>query len=282
MNEYGLMADLKLLIPDYSGTGDDGVMRSICTAASRWLDAKTHRWFYPLIQTRYYDHPEDATRLKVDKDLLAVSEFTTQNGEVEVTADQYFLMCADSYNLTPYDRIVLKTNSDRTQLIYTGTLQKANAVTGTWGYHEDWGNAWQSSNDTILNATGITTSGTSITVADGDGADIFGVTPRFKIGQTFKADDEFMDLTGISGETLTVIRAVNGSTAATHAKDVMLYVYRPMKDIEDAALALAKWFWSRRESKSFARIIVPAPGVVDIPPGVPLEMVMAIGRYRTT
>ena len=146
------MADLKLLIPDYSGTGDDGVMQSICAAASRYLDAKTHRWFYPLIQTRYFDHPADATQLRVDKDLLEISTFTTQNTGVTVTSGQYFLMCADSYNLTPYDRIVLKTDGSRTRLLFTGTIQKANAVTGTWGYHEDWSNAWQSSNDAVADA----------------------------------------------------------------------------------------------------------------------------------
>jgi len=280
MNEYGLVADLKDLIPDFAGTGDDDVVRLVCEAASRYLDAKTHRWFYPKIETRYYDHPEDAGRLKVDKDLLEVAEFTTQNGDVEVTDDQYYLMLAGSYNHTPYDRIVLKTNSDRTQLIYTGTLQKANAVTGTWGYHEDWSNAWQSSGDAIADATGINATVTTVNVADGDGADIYGVTPRFKAGQTLKIGDEFMYLTAISTNALTVVRGINGSTAAVHATAAAISVYRPMKDIEDATLAMAKWLWSRRESKAFARIIVPAPGVVDLPPGIPLEMLMAIARYK--
>ena len=282
MNEYGLMADLKLLISDYSGTDDDATMRSICEAASRYLDAKTHRWFYPLITTRYYDHPADATRLLVDKDLLEVSEFTTQNTEVEVTADQYFLMCANSYNLTPYDRIVLKTDGSRTRLLFTGTMQKADAVTGTWGYHEDWSNAWQSSNDSIQDASGINATVAAITVTDADGADIYGVTPRFKIGQTLKIEDEFLYLTAISTNALTVIRGVNGSTAATHATATAIYVYRPMKDIEDAALAMAKWLWARRESQGFERIIVPAPGVIDLPAGLPVEMMMAIARYRAT
>ena len=276
------MADLKLLIPDYSGTDDDGVMNSICTAASRWLDAKTHRWFYPLIETRYFDHPADATRLLVDKDLLEISTFTTQNTETTVTSDEYFLMCADSYNLTPYDRIVLKTDGTRTRLLFSGTMQKADAVTGTWGYHEDWSNAWQSSGDAIADVGGINATVAAVTVADADGADIFGVTPRFKIGQTLKADDEFMYLTAISSNTLTVIRAINGSTAAAHDAAVVIYVYRPMKDVEDASLSMAKWLWSRQQSEAFERIIVPAPGVVDIPAGVPIEMLMAIMRYRAT
>lgn len=280
MNEYALIADLKGLIPDYSGTDDDAVMRLICEAASRFLDAKTHRWFYPLIQTRYYDHPVDATQLRVDKDLLEVSEFTTQNTETEVTSGQYYLMCAGSYNMTPADRIVLKTDSARTRLLYTGTLQKANAVTGTWGYHEDWDNAWQSSGDAIADDGGIDAAVTAITVTDADGADIYGVTPRFKVGQTLKAGDEFMYLTAISSNTLTVIRGINGSTAAVHDADVAIYVYRPMRDIEDAALAMAKWLWARRESQEFERIIIPAPGVVGLPPGLPLEMIMAIARYQ--
>jgi hypothetical protein len=271
------------LIPDFTATGDDDVVRLICEAASRYLDAKTHRYFYPLIETRYYDHPADASQLRVDKDLLEISEFTTQNTEVEVTSGQYYLMLANSYNHTPYDRIVLKTDGSRTRLLYTGTLQKANAVTGTWGYHEDWSNAWQSSGDSIQDATGISATVTTVTVTDADGADIYGVTPRFKVGQTIKMGDEFAYVTVVTAadtNTLTVIRGINGSTAAIHAKDVAISVYRPMKDVEDAALAMAKWLWSRRESKAFARIIVPAPGVVDLPPGIPLEMLMAIARYK--
>lgn len=106
-------------------------------------------------------------------------------------------------------------------------------VTGIWGYHRRYADAWQLSGDTIQDAAGINATVTTITVSDADGADYRGYTPRFSEGQLIKIDDEYMRLIGVDTDTevLTVIRAQNGTTAAAHAKSAPISIWYPEVNI---------------------------------------------------
>ena len=86
-------------------------------------------------------------------------------------------------------------------------------ITGVWGVHRDYDHAWMHVDD--LQAT-IDADDTAVTVADADGADAYGLTPRLSPGNLLKIDDEYLEVTGVSTNTLTVRRGVNGSTAAAH------------------------------------------------------------------
>lgn len=88
-------------------------------------------------------------------------------------------------------------------------------VAGTWGLHRDYANAWQTV-DAL--AAGIDASVTTLTVADADGADSFGITPRLSPGHLVRIGDELMEVTAVNTTTnvVTVRRGVNGSTAASH------------------------------------------------------------------
>ena len=65
-----------------------------------------------------------------------------------------------------------------------------------------------------LNGAISSTSATSVVVDDGT---------DFEVGQNIKADSEEMTITAISTHTLTVVRGVNGTTAATHSDYVSVY-----------------------------------------------------------
>jgi hypothetical protein len=83
-----------------------------------------------------------------------------------------------------------------------------------WGYHEDYGNAWESV--TTLSAAIATTTATTCTV------------PVNKIvsGDLLKVGSEFIYASGLlegSTDTLTIERGVNGSTAATHLISAPVY-----------------------------------------------------------
>jgi hypothetical protein len=265
-----------------TGTGDDSLLVGYAGWAGRIFDQLTRRHFYPLKATRYYDHPADDDRvLKLDEDLLQVVTFTTNNGDDTVLATNYYLMCGQAYNLTPYDRIALKRDGTQPVLLYSGTPQRANAVTGMWGYHEDWGNAWQDSNDTIQTTGGISAAATSITVADADGQDIYGLTPRFRVQRLLKIEDEYCYVTGrdTGNNTLTVRRGVNGTTAATHAKDTVIYIYRPMRDIIQVSLRLATWLYKLKDAP-FEKQAFPGMGAVTIPARLPPDVEMVVARYR--
>jgi hypothetical protein len=283
VNEYASYDDLREYLGQDTSHGDAKLVKDIGEIASRQFD----RWcggrrFYPRSEVRYFDHPKDATRLVVDDDLLevATSGFTTNNTGTTVSSSDYFLMCGVTYNLTPYDRIVLDTSGNQRVLEYTNTAQQTNAVTGIWGYHEDWSNAWENSQDTVEN-TPLAASGTSITVNDANGADVYGQKPRFKEQQLLKIEDEYVYMTAVDAttDTLTVVRGVNGTTAAEHAQDVVISIYRPMLNIVQATKDLAKYIYLHKDTADGDVTMFPEAGAVTIPQGVPVTVKWAVEAY---
>ena len=65
-----------------------------------------------------------------------------------------------------------------------------------------------------LNGAISSTSATSVVVDDGT---------DFEVGQNIKVDSEEMTITSISGDNLTVVRAVNGTTIRTHNSGTDVY-----------------------------------------------------------
>jgi hypothetical protein len=269
-NLYGTLNQIRDRLPGMTATTDDELLLDYLEDASRMLDGATGRRFYPRIATRHFDHPEDDETLKVDDDLLEVSTFTTDNGGVTIAPADYYLKCGATYNLTPYDRLVLRRDGTQPNLLYSGTPQKANAVTGTWGYHDDWSSAWRDSGDEVGDASGINASVTSITVGAGS---------RFGRGQTLKVGDEFMYLANISANSLAVERGLNGSTAAAHDKDTAIYIYVPPREVQRVALRLATWLYKQRESPFSYAISTDADGKLVIPPEAPPEVKRFVKGY---
>jgi len=286
VNEYCSYEDLDeyqtLEVDEGGTTGDVRLLRGFCTTASRMWDGSTRRRFYPRSETRYYDHPDNATRLKVDDDLLEVVTLTTQNGEEEVSNDDYYLMCGTSYNLMPYDRLVMKTDGDMPVLLYSDRLQKANALTGIWGYHEDWADAWQSSNDAVVNDP-LTAAATTLTVAGVEGKDIYGMAPRFTVQMLLRVEDEYLYVTGKSAaaSTLAVRRGVNGTTAAAHAAASVIYIYQPMEDVVHAVKRLAAWLYAQRSTPFSEQMSsVEIGGTIIIPKSAPADVQAMAAMYR--
>jgi len=277
MNEYTTLADLKTYLSITDANSDD-MLRGFVTDASRLFDAETHRHFYPLTEVRYFDHPDNPTRLDVDDDLLDIATFTTQNGDTAVAVTDYFLMCGDGYNVRPYNRLVMDTDGDVPILLFSGTPQQANAITGIWGFHEDWGNAFDTV-DTL--AADMTASATSMTVNDADGADLDGITPRFKIQQTIQIGSEHLYATAVNVTTnvLTVRRGVNGTTAAVHATDDDVKVFRPVEDVGRAVKRLAAWLYAQRDTPYTPRIETEV-GTVIIPESAPSDVKLVALRYK--
>lgn len=285
-NEYISYEDLDeyqtLEVDDGGTTSDVRLLRGFCTAASRMWDGSTRRTFYPRIETRYYDHPADATRLKVDDDLLEVVTFTTQNGNEEVSSDDYYLMCGTSYNLMPYNRLVMKTDGDMPVLLYSDRVQRANAMTGIWGYHEDWADAWQNSNDTVADDP-LTAATTTLTVAGVEGKDIYGMVPRFKVQMLLKIEDEYLYVTSknTAANTLTVRRGVNGTTAAAHDAASAICIYQPMEDVAHAAKRLAAWLYAQRSTPFSEQMSsVEIGGTIIIPKSAPADVQAMAAMYR--
>jgi len=285
-NLYVLLYNLKATIGlDQTDTDEDDLLEGFCFTASRMWEGATRRKFYPLLAARYYDLPEDTALLKLDEDLLEVTAFTTQNGEESVASADYYLRCGHSYNLMPYDRIEMLANGDMPVLLFTGIMQKSQAVTGYWGYHEDYSNAWQDSDDAL--AADATASATTLTVSDADGTDIYGVTPRFKAGQLLRVvtgdDTEYIYLVSIDTTTniLTIIRGVNGTTAVAHDEDDQIDVYMPMGEVVQAVTRLAAWLYGQKDAPFTAEVATAVAGVtITIPPSAPADVIAMAAIYK--
>lgn len=104
-------------------------------------------------------------------------------------------------------------------------------IEGIWGYreHNEDGGA-------DLNDASMTTSKTTVAVDDGN---------QFAVGQTIMLGSEQMLITSISGNNLTVTRAINGTTAAAHADNTDVYILRWPASVERAALIQAARIWTR-------------------------------------
>ena len=222
---------------------DNPLLFQILTRASRIIDRYCkERRFYPRSKTRDMDY-QKARTLLLDDDLLEITTLTA--GGTAVSSSDYFL-----YPLNDYPKRKIEIDRSKSALFnYSATLQSAIAIAATWGWHDDWDNAWPDSQDEVEDDP-LSSSATTLTVNDVDGADVDGITPRFSAGQLLKIEDEYMAVTDsdINVNTLTVRRGVNGTTAAEHAQDETIYIYRPPEIITSATLALAKMQYELRSA----------------------------------
>ncbi len=258
-------------------TADDTRIRLMCRYASAQWDRMTRRPCWPEKKTRYYDLV-DSRLLTLDADLLAITSLTDSSGNTLVEGTDVL-----AYPLSgpPYSRIEIKLDSGDS-LNYSGTTQKALTLAGIWGWHDDWANAFEASGDTVQDTGGGTPAATSITVSDADGVDAWGVTPRFDADTLLKIEDEYLWLTAQSTATnmLTVVRGVNGSTAATHAKTTPIYVFKPPQDVAKHITRWVMFLYDQKDASQYDTIAYPEAGVVQVPAGIPKDVTMGIDQYR--
>jgi hypothetical protein len=142
-------------------------------------------------------------------DLLSINSITLDGTLLD--SSTYRLDVSDGY---PAQAIVF--DADNVTLPSTRSFTTSMVIIGTWGYHENPSNMWLNT-DTVQNATQISASATSLTVVSG---------AAFSVYQYIKIEDEFLFITAITSNTLTVERGVNGSTAAIHANGTAIYRYK--------------------------------------------------------
>ncbi len=191
-----------------TGTGDGTVIRDMIREVSGIINGIAGRQFTPTIATRYFDAVLDVSGndLRLDKDLLSIT--TVTNGDtIAVTSGQRTTV---PKNLTPYNRIRLLSSAG-ISWTYATDPEDAISIAGIWGYHDDYANAWESL--TTLGAAITSTSATSATLAAAAG----------NPGELWMIDSEFLYLSARTTTTATVVRGVNGSTAATHLISAPVY-----------------------------------------------------------
>jgi len=141
--------------------------------------------------------------------------------------------------------------------------QQTLSVVAEWGY---------TANTLSVTTSDAITSTTATSVS---------VTSATNLGpaQTILIDSEQLYITAISGNTLTVERAVNGSTAATHSGGASLYRYDYPELVVQACLDLSKIVFRDRDMGTVTSIgageaaITSAEGEIQ-------SILMTLDQYR--
>ena len=257
MIPYATFDEIKDALADSIGSSTtkyDNELRRCANQASRLIDRLTGRTFWPQYATRYPMSAGGAS-LHVDGELLEVDSVSMSDDSgltyTAITTDDYYSIGGRrlEYDATPIYRLDINQNTD-SDYTYWYTGQRSIKLVGWWGWHDAYAEAWQNSQDTTENDP-LTAAGTSVTVNDADGADLWGLTPRFQVGQLLKIESEFVLVTAVTaGETntLTVKRGQCGTTAAEHDQNTTIYVYRPPEIIKEAVIAMAVRAFKRAQA----------------------------------
>lgn len=207
LNLYATVAALKARVGQETTT-DDAILDDVMEAVSRQIDLECGRHFYAVRGTRYFTATcADRLLLPLGTDLLAVTSLKTDSSSDRTYATTW---ATTDYDLEPIDAPEQSPPSPYWQIFtapngdygFPVDLRRGVQIVGTWGHYD----VLRTSTATLAEA--LDTSELGVDVSDGT---------KFDVGQVIEIDSERMEISAIATNTLTVERAVNGTTAATHS-----------------------------------------------------------------
>ncbi|MEO0561878.1 MAG: hypothetical protein AAF125_07185, partial [Chloroflexota bacterium] len=212
-------------------TIDDDRLFAVLQAATTALEGETRRALTP--QMRAIVHvplPGQPREIVLRDDLLTLTGMTDAVGDVPFV------------ELSTHPEVGPASLVRRADLPFIYGADGV-TVTGIWGYHNNPNAMWATTGDSLTAA--VTATSTTFTVTDADAPMSDGQTPRFAVGQLLRVADEFILVMAVDtvANSLTVERAVNGTTAAAHTSGTALDAYRPPYDITASVLMLAAWLY---------------------------------------
>lgn len=260
-NLYAALDDFKTDIDfTQTDTSKDASMLRWLEGASRIIDGYTHRRFFPFHGTLQGYISEAADRVLLEEDLISVTSWTADGDAVTTPYD--LLPLGNSLRGFPYDAIRL---NDGTRF-YPATMPVVIAITGVFGWIED---------ARLATAVAVQQEIADTTLRVPTGTVPVGA--MLKIGSEY--EQVISRVTGAPNDTLTVTRAVNGTTAAQHAAAVPVYRLRPPIDVEIATIAHAARIWKRRSS-SWANVAVNSDlGTMELFKGLDADVKLMLEPY---
>lgn len=224
MNLYAQLAAVKSDMKVSGSSGDTALLR-LLGSISRAVDDVSHRRFYSEVATKYLDgNGRKQLWLGENNDLISVTSLQVDKDgdgvyETTLAANTDYWLWPD--NETPKLRIDLNPQGTLLSLFPIG--RKRVKIAGLFGY----------SNDTELVTTvndeggGADATETAITLATGGGA-------LLSVGETIVVESEQMYISAIVTDTLTVVRAINGTTGAAHTNGTNVSRRRYPEPVEQA------------------------------------------------
>lgn len=247
---------------------DDGIIEKLLEGTSRYIDNYCGRTFYPRVEALLFDVPEE-NLIYLNDDLCAV--IALLNGDsTTIASSDYTLLSA---NLYPKWGLKLKDNSGLSwESDGDSSSEQVISLTGFYAYHNEYSRrAWSSAG--TLSAAITTTTASTFTMADGH---------TLKAGEIVKIDNEIMIISSIAtSDTVTpVARGDNGSTAATHLINSVVYKWNSQADIVQSCLEITASAYRRRKGQGVTGAAqVTAAGVVITPQDVPGQAREILDKY---
>lgn len=243
MSRHAYATIEQLCDPGYLGTGpkDQGYTTTLfrmLESASEEIDHTCLGRHYHCLEGTYYFDGSGRMFIPSD-DILSISAFA-----LDIDGDGTFesTLAATEYNMYPlneYPKIYLKMAMNSSQGGFASGISSGVKITGVFGHGD--GQSATPYYDSGITATAATAIATSLALsAEG----------TIQQGHTIRVESEQMYVTAVTsngGKTATVIRGVNGTTAAAHAaKAVSIYTYPG--PVTEATLILATAWWKQREN----------------------------------
>jgi hypothetical protein len=231
-------------------------------------------FFAPYIESRSLQiraHKVNTMNMTIDLNMYLLALASVLAGAQDVSSK----IIAYPAGFPPFNK--LQINVDTCETWYTletsPTIRRAwpnpLTITGTWGWHADWDNAFVATS--IMVTAGINDTVTEFNVTATEGV-------LFSPGNTILLDSEYMEVTGVSTDTLTVIRAVNGSTKAAHLVNAPVSILSIPDDIQRATARQVSGLYARRGA--FSVQTLTQLGLVQYPQDLLLELENTIASYR--
>ncbi len=234
-------------------TVDDSILLPRLRRISRRLDREmgsARELFAPTVETfripvNAYTVNSAYMTLKVPGSLLSLTSVVV-GGTTLVVGTNVEGYPDSSFPPFPYLRLMIAGTSWYAYCTTDGSPLVAQ-VTGIRGIHRDYANAWAKVDDLVAVMADSATA-TTMTVADVDGTDLYGLTPRISAGNLVRVGTEFMEVTATdtTAQTATVRRAVNGSTRAAHAIGDDVEVWQVEESVKQAVAKQAGLLYARR------------------------------------
>ena len=221
-NSYGNLTTLKTQL-GISGTNDDTSLLQSLEMASRSIDSFCNRYFYVTSETKQYRG--SGNRLFLTDDLLSITTFTTLKDDR--STDKTW--ASTDYELFPlgdtvYPKEFIELADNTTAGSFASGIKRGVQIAGLFGYGNGNSNT-PYTEATTTNDGSFSASDTTFTATAGS---------SLNIGGTILIDSEQMYITGISSNTITVQRAMNGTTGASHSTGASIYVYQYPQEIVNA------------------------------------------------
>ncbi len=246
-------------------------LRGLLEGSSRTIEDYAQRLFYSRSLTLLFDG--DGSRLQGIDDLISITTLKTDDDvdrtfETTWATTDYLLLPSNADPATtnnprsrPYYEIEVDPNGNQSS--FTKGRQTVQIV-GVWGYWQHLKRATETV-DGELDAieTGVDVS----------------ARQDIQAGHTILIDSEQMYVKSYEDNVLTVVRGVNGTTAATHTTSTVIDIYEYPSAITEAVLITASRLWTRRLS-GFANSIGLPDGSMQVFRGIDPDVRMMLDPYR--